>query len=82
MKLDKKIKNKIDKYFEQIDSNEFVNLLESKYNFELENKITKGISIADEPYFTDYFDSGYKNDFSNEFNSEEYFQSQQFANAA
>ena len=43
MKLDKKIKDRIDKYFNEISGLEFVNLLKHKYGFELDLEVSANV---------------------------------------
>ena len=50
MKLDKKIKDRIDKYFNEISGLEFVNLLKHKYGFELDLEVSEGISFVNKSF--------------------------------
>jgi hypothetical protein len=67
MKLDKKIKDSIDKYFDKISGLDFVNLLMHKYGFELDLEISEGISFSNKSFEIIEIDENYSNCSSNEF---------------
>lgn len=71
MKLDKKIKDRIDKYFNEISGLEFVNLLKHKYGFELDLEVSEGISFVNKSFESVEVDENYSNDSSNNFVSNE-----------
>jgi hypothetical protein len=65
MKLDKKIKDRIDKYFNEISGLEFVSLLKHKYGFELELEVSEGMSFVNKSFESVEVDENYSNDSSN-----------------
>jgi hypothetical protein len=71
MKLDKKIKDRIDNYFNEISGLEFISLLNHKYGFELELEPSEGISIANKPFEIIGVDENYHLHSSNIFISNE-----------
>lgn len=71
MKLDKKIKDRIDKYFNEISGSEFVNLLKHKYGFELDLEVLEGMSFVNKSFESVDVDENYSIDSLNKFISNE-----------
>lgn len=71
MKLDKKIKDRIDKYFKEISGLEFVNLLKHKYGFEFDLELSEGLSLINKSFEIVELDENYSNHVSNTFLSNE-----------